>query len=38
MSGKYRNGHSQSSAGWNTGFPMKELEKVTKELKESVAL
>jgi hypothetical protein len=26
--GKYRSGCSQSSIGWNTGFPMKELEKV----------
>jgi hypothetical protein len=26
--GKYRNGCSQSSIGWNTGLPMEELEKV----------
>ena len=31
--GKYRSGCSQSSIGWNTGSPMKELEKVPKELK-----
>ena len=31
--GKYRNGGSQSSIGWNTGPPMEELEKVSKELK-----
>jgi len=29
--GKYRNGCSQSSFGWNTGPTMKELEKVPKE-------
>ena len=34
--GKYRNGCSQSSIGWNTGPPMKELEKVPKELKGSI--
>jgi hypothetical protein len=28
--GKYRSGCSQSSIGWNTGSPMKELEKVPK--------
>jgi hypothetical protein len=31
--GKYRNGCSQSSIGWNTGPLMKKLEKVPKELK-----
>jgi hypothetical protein len=36
--GKYRSGCSQSSIGWNTGTPMKELEKVPKELKGSAAL
>jgi hypothetical protein len=36
--GKYRSGCSQSSIGWNTGPPMKELEKVPKELKGSVTL
>ena len=36
--GKYRNGCSQSSIGWNTGSPMKELEKGPKELKGFVAL
>jgi hypothetical protein len=36
--GKYRTGCSQSSIGWNTGYLMKELEKVPKELKESAAL
>jgi hypothetical protein len=36
--GKYRSGCSQSSIGWNTGFPMKELEKVLKEMKGSAAL
>jgi hypothetical protein len=36
--GKYRSGCSQSSIGWNTGPPMKELEKVAKELKGSVTL
>jgi hypothetical protein len=36
--GKYRNGCSQSSIGWNTGPPMEELENVPKELKGSVAL
>jgi hypothetical protein len=29
---------SQSSIGWNTGPPMKELEKVPKELKGSATL
>ena len=36
--GKYRNGCSQSSIGWNTGPPMEELEKVPKELKGSATL
>jgi hypothetical protein len=36
--GKFRNGCSQSSIGWNTGSPMKEVEKVPKELKGSTAL
>jgi hypothetical protein len=36
--GKYRSGCSQSSIGWNTEPPMKELEKVPKELKESATL
>jgi hypothetical protein len=36
--GKYRSGCSQSSIGWNTGPPMKELEKVPKELKGSATL
>jgi hypothetical protein len=36
--GKYRKGCSQSSIGWNTGSPMKDLEKVPKELKGSAAL
>jgi hypothetical protein len=31
--GKYRSGCSQSSIGQSTGTPMKELEKVPKELK-----
>jgi hypothetical protein len=31
--GKYKSGCSLSSIGWNTGPPMKELEKVPKELK-----
>jgi hypothetical protein len=35
---KYRSGCSQSSIGWNTGFPMKDLEKIPKELKGSTAL
>ena len=35
---KYRSGCSQSSIGWNTGPPMEELEKVTKELKGSATL
>ena len=30
--GKYRSGCSQSSTGWSTESPMKELEKVPKEL------
>ena len=36
--GKYRSGCSQSSIGWNTGPPMKELEKVPNELKGSATL
>jgi hypothetical protein len=36
--GKYRSGCSQSSIGWNTGSPRKELEKVPKELKGSAIL
>jgi hypothetical protein len=36
--GKYRNGCSQSSIGWSTESPIKELEKVPKELKGSAAL
>jgi hypothetical protein len=36
--GKYRSGCSQSSIGWSTESPMKELEKVPKELKGFVAL
>jgi hypothetical protein len=37
--GKYRSGCSQSSIGWNTGPPpVKELEKVPKELKGSATL
>jgi hypothetical protein len=36
--GKYRSGCSQSSIGWNTGSPMEELEKVSKELKGSATL
>jgi len=36
--GKYRSGCSPSSIGWNTGFPMKELEKVPKELNVSATL
>ena len=36
--GKYRRGCSQSSIGWNTGSPVKELEKVPKELKGSATL
>jgi len=35
---KYRSGCSQSSIGWSTESPMKELEKAPKELKESAAL
>jgi hypothetical protein len=31
--GKFRSGCSQPSIGWSTGSPMKELEKVPKELK-----
>jgi hypothetical protein len=36
--GKYRSGYSWSSIGWTTGTPMKELEKVPKELKGSATL
>jgi hypothetical protein len=36
--GKYRSGCSQSSIGWNTGPPMEELDKVSKELKGSATL
>jgi hypothetical protein len=38
MPGKYRNGSSQLSIGWNTGPLMKELEKLPKELKGSATL
>jgi hypothetical protein len=38
MPGKYRSGFSQSSIGWNIGPPMKELEKILKELKGSATL
>jgi hypothetical protein len=38
MPGKYRSGCSHSFIGWNTGPPMKELEKVPKELKRSATL
>jgi hypothetical protein len=34
---KYRSGCSQPSTGLSTGFPMEELEKVPKELKEFAA-
>jgi hypothetical protein len=37
LPGKYRVRCSQSSIGWNTGPPMEELEKVSKELKGSAA-
>jgi hypothetical protein len=36
--GKHRSECSQSAIGWNTGPPMKELEKVPKELKGSSTL
>jgi hypothetical protein len=36
--GKYRSGCSMLSIGWNTGSPMKELEKVSKDLKGSATL
>jgi hypothetical protein len=36
--GEYRSGCSQSSIGWNTGPPKKELEKVSKKLKGSATL
>jgi hypothetical protein len=35
---KHRSGCSQSAIGWITGPPMKELEKVPKELKGSATL
>jgi hypothetical protein len=38
LPGKYRRGCSQPSLGWNTGSPMKEVEKVPKELKGSATL
>jgi hypothetical protein len=38
LPGKYKSGCSQSSIGWNTGSPMKELEKVPRELKGSATL
>ena len=38
MPAKYRSGCSQSSIGWNTGSPTKELEKVPKKLKGSGTL
>ena len=36
--GKYRSGCLQSSIRWNMGSPVKELEKVPKDLKGSAAL
>ena len=36
--GKHRSGCSQSSIGWNSGPPMEELEKVSKQLKGSATL
>jgi hypothetical protein len=36
--GKHRSGSSQSAIGWNTGCPVEELEKVSKELKGSATL
>jgi hypothetical protein len=36
--GKYRSGRSQSSVRCNTGPPMEELEKLSKELKRSATL
>ena len=36
--GRYRSGCSQSSIGWDTEPPMKEQEKVPKELKGSISL
>jgi hypothetical protein len=36
--GKYRGGCLQSFIGWNTGSPMKELEKVSKELNEGTTI
>jgi hypothetical protein len=38
VTGKCRSGCSQSFIGWNTGPPMKKLEKVPKELKGSATL
>jgi hypothetical protein len=38
MPGKYRSGCSRSSIEWNTGPPVKELERVLKELKGSATL
>jgi hypothetical protein len=38
VSDKYRRGCSQSSIGWNSGPPMEELEKVSKELKGSATI
>ena len=38
MPGNYRSGCSQSSIGWNTGPLMKEVEKVSQELKGSATL
>jgi hypothetical protein len=35
---KHRSGCSQSVIGWNTGPPMEELEKVSKDLKGSATL
>jgi hypothetical protein len=36
--GKYRSGCSQSSIGWDTGTPVKKVEKTHKELKGSATL
>jgi hypothetical protein len=38
VTGRYRSGCSHSSIRWSTGPLMKELEKVTKELKGSATL
>jgi hypothetical protein len=35
---KYRSECSQSSIGWNTGFPVEEIEEVPKELQGSATL